>query len=113
MAWYRPSQLLVNPDCCQSSIFRAQALLTLSLADVQPASAVLESSSLTQVQLREAEELYNMIRKRTGQEPPQIMSAPNLKVGSHWICTDTQHAYANYYLHQRMKYKYNCFDSKA
>ncbi|GAX78952.1 hypothetical protein CEUSTIGMA_g6392.t1 [Chlamydomonas eustigma] len=56
----------------------ASALLTLSLADVQPATAV-DSSSLTQAQLKEAEELYNMIRKRTGQEPPQITSAPNLK----------------------------------
>ena len=46
-----------------------------------PALAVSASQqSITQSQLQEAEELYELIRQRTGRELPSITSSPNPKV---------------------------------
>jgi hypothetical protein len=38
------------------------------------------SPSITQSQLQEAEQLYELIRQRTGRELPVITSSPNPKV---------------------------------
>ena len=66
-------------DVDQWSFCRLQVVATIAGVIPDVALAVV-SPSITQSQLQEAEQLYELIRQRTGRELPVITSSPNLKV---------------------------------
>jgi hypothetical protein len=59
--------------------FYMQALITgLNTVDVQPAGAVVDpTQTLTAIQKKEAEDLYELVRFRMGRNPPTLTSSPN------------------------------------
>ena len=60
---------------CNTLLILQQVLLSLH---VHPATAATQMS-LTQTQLKEAEDLYELIRQRTGKDLPKLTSSPNVK----------------------------------
>ncbi|GAX78950.1 hypothetical protein CEUSTIGMA_g6390.t1 [Chlamydomonas eustigma] len=79
-------KLCVSPVCSMNKNFAnsmsgitAGALITgLNTADVQPAGAVVDpTQTLTAIQKKEAEDLYELVRFRMGRNPPTLTSSPN------------------------------------
>lgn len=80
----RPIVCMAGSNAARFEIMRniigTSAGILLSISATQPVVAA--ELTLTQSQLREAEDLYELIRQRTGKDLPKLMSSPNVKANS-------------------------------
>lgn len=78
--------LIAAPSCNTSDLLISMSLafhpqMMLSIHS-HPALAADSTLTITQSQLKEAEELYELIRQRTGKDLPKLTSSPNVKASA-------------------------------